>query len=103
VIWGGTGAGYTGPGSVPQFCYEFNYNQAGRVTGKRMTVPFTYQGYISSMLQMESDAAWDNRGRMTSQSIPGDTTWNWAGQRTSLNLYSQMQGTFATKRGRTTA
>ena len=49
----------------PDFAYEYNYNQAGRVIGNRMLVT---QG--SSHLDLQGQYAWDNQGRMTSMTYP---------------------------------
>ena len=49
----------------PDFAYEYNYNQAGRVIGNRMLMT---QG--SSHLDLQGQYAWDNQGRMTSLTYP---------------------------------
>ncbi len=49
----------------PDFAYEYNYNQAGRVIGNRMLVT---QG--SSHVDLQGQYAWDNQGRMTSMTYP---------------------------------
>ena len=102
VVWGGVG--YAGGSSSPDMWYEYNYNQAGRVTGKRMAVPgSTADTYYDGTWE------WDDRGRMTSMTTPGGSsyqysydamsnlsqmtgsgisetaTYNWAGQRLTLN------------------
>jgi RHS repeat-associated protein len=49
----------------PEMWYEYNYNQAGRVTGQRMA-------FIAANQEVDADAtyAWDNQGRMTSMASP---------------------------------
>ena len=54
-------AGY----SQPDFAYEYNYNQAGRVIGNRMLAT---QG--TSHVDLQGQYAWDNQGRMTSLTYP---------------------------------
>ena len=49
----------------PDFAYEYNYNQAGRVIGNRMLVT---QG--DRHLDLQGQYAWDNQGRMTSMTYP---------------------------------
>ena len=49
----------------PDFAYEYNYNQAGRVIGNRMLMT---QG--NSYLDLQGQYAWDNQGRMTSMTYP---------------------------------
>ena len=49
----------------PDFAYEYNYNQAGRVIGNRMLMT---QG--SSHVDLQGQYAWDNQGRMTSLTYP---------------------------------
>ncbi len=49
----------------PDFAYEYNYNQAGRVIGNRMLVT---QG--DNHLDLQGQYAWDNQGRMTSLTYP---------------------------------
>jgi hypothetical protein len=34
--------------------YEYNYNQAGRVTGQRMAIPFTLNGVLASILDLDA-------------------------------------------------
>ena len=49
--------------------YEFNYNQAGRTTGKRMAVTVTPNPKANT-LDLDAVYAWDNQGRMTSMTMP---------------------------------
>ena len=49
------------------FTYQYNYNQAGRVTGNRTLVT---NGSEITMMDLNASYAWDNQGKMTQMTYP---------------------------------
>ena len=58
-------------GNGNSFYYMYSYNQAGRVTGNRLTAVDTGSNLLTDL---KATYAWDNQGRMTNQTYPSGTS-----------------------------
>ena len=68
--WGRLAAVQFGTLTGQPMQYMYSYNVAGRVTGQRLIAPLhDYLGFYPPA-QIDASYAWDNEGRMTSQSYP---------------------------------